>query len=172
MRMIFVIHQSIIIFLIGLSWSIFLVACTEQNQSNSLQLERPELNPEQIQQVVNDITLIVGLQLQKGELQWDEHAFKIVELGKKAAPFLVEKITDKSPSKVMEFFHYKIGDIALVLLDDIYQPPSWPFPDNSVQIPIKYGDYRGDFRDYVYFINSEGARERLKESWKSYIRTH
>lgn len=141
--------------------------------SGSAQTIRPHqdqrnLTPQQIRTIVNKIGLIQGLPQKQGEPQWDEYAQTIVALGKRAAPLLVQRITDSTPSKVVEFFPYKIGDLALALLSDIYRPPGWPFPDNSVKIRIKYGD----FRDYTTFINSPGARQRLKSSWKKYIKEH
>jgi hypothetical protein len=124
--------------------------------------------PEDIQATVNNIRFIAALSQKAGEPQPDENAIKIVNLGKKAAPYLVEKITDDSPSLVADFFAYKIGDLALALLMDIYQAPNWPFPDGVIQLPNKYGD----FRDYVDFVNKRGARDKLKQSWKMYIQSH
>jgi hypothetical protein len=124
--------------------------------------------PEQVQGIVNNISLVVGLSTKQGEPQWDEHAIQITKLGRLAAPYLVDKLTDESPSKVFELFPYAIGDVALALLADIYQTPSWPSPDGSIKIP----KIHGDFRDYLVFVKSKGARERIKKSWKYYIQTH
>jgi hypothetical protein len=157
----------IIVFLVLIGLLGF-VCLTQQRCFGISLVDEHKLEGQQIRAIVDKINLITGLPQKQGEPQWDEHAAAIVKLGKKAGPFLVEKITDTSLSKVVEFFQYKIGDVALSLLNDIYQPQSWPFPDASAQMPKKYDD----FRDYVDFINSEGARERIKESWKTYIRTH
>ena len=140
----------------------------DQNQLLVLGIKSFNSTPEQIQEIVNNISLIVGLSQKQGEPQWDEHAIQITNLGRRAAPYLVDKLTDESPSQVFEFFPYAIGDVALVLLTDIYQTSSWPSPDDSIQIP-KIHD---DFRDYVAFVKSEGPRERIKQSWKNYIQTH
>lgn len=139
----------------------------ERSQSPVSGIDTSSPSPEQIQGIVNNIHLIVGLSQKQGEPQWDEHAIQITKLGKLAAPNLADKITDESPSQVFELFHYAIGDVALALLVDIYQAPGWPFPDGSIQIPKTYGD----FRDYLAFVKTKGARERLKQAWKIYIQT-
>ena len=73
-------------------------------------------------QVVGEIDLIEGLPPQVGEPLGDPHAVAIVLLGREAAPYLVERITDDSPSLVVYGFQYKLGDLALALLNEIYRP--------------------------------------------------
>jgi len=116
-------------------------------------------------QVVDEISLIEGLPPKVGEPLGDPHAVAIVLLGREAAPYLAERITDDSPSLVVYGFQYKLGDLALVLLNEIYRPRSWPFPDDSRQLPRKHGD----FRDYLDFVNSPGGRQELKEHWMQFI---
>jgi len=116
-------------------------------------------------QVVGEIDLIEGLPPKVGEPLGDPHAVAIVSLGREAAPYLVERITDNSSSLVVYGFQYKLGDLALALLNEIYRPRSWPFPDNSRLLPRKHGD----FRDYVDFVNSPGGRQELKEHWMRFI---
>jgi hypothetical protein len=151
----------------GLCWLLLFTACAN-GQTGTTPRDGEEPTDEQVEKTVNDIDLIVGLPSKKGEEQWDEHALAITRLGKRAAPYLVEKITDTSTSKVGEGFRYTIGDVALALLNDIYEPPGWPFPDDSIKIPQKYGN----FRDYVEFVETPDARRRLRESWRNYIEKH
>ncbi|HEY6946594.1 MAG TPA: hypothetical protein VI431_15755 [Candidatus Acidoferrum sp.] len=152
--------------LFGLWFVSFLVACAHRQPLPVTSRSEPTV--EQIKHVVDRITLIEGLPPKSREPQTDKYAAAIVALGKNAAPFLVEKLTDTSPSKVVYGFQYAIGDVALVLLDDIYQPQDWPFPDGRFKIPENYGDYR----DYVDFFSSPGSRRRLKESWQDFIKKH
>jgi hypothetical protein len=123
---------------------------------------------DQVSEIVDGIILIEGLPPKAGERPADQHAAAIVALGKKAAPYLVERLTDTSPTRVVYGFPYEVGDIALVLLDEIYHPAGWPFPDDRIKIPQKYGDYR-DYRD---FVHSAGSRERLRQSWQEFIKDH
>jgi hypothetical protein len=118
-----------------------------------------------VRRIVDEIGLIQGMPPKSGEPQTDPHARAIMELGKAAGPGLAEKLTDTSPSQVANLYRSAIGDVALVLLTEIYKPPSWPFPDGSFKLPEKYGDYR----DYVEFVNSHGARKRLQRSWRSFV---
>lgn len=122
-------------------------------------------SPAYIARVVDEIGLIEGLPPKVGEPLGDPHAVAIVTLGKKAAPYLVEKITDNSPSLVIYGFQYKLGDLALVLLNEIYRPRNWPFPDDSRQLPRNHGD----FRDYLDFVKGPGRREELKETWTRFV---
>ncbi len=115
--------------------------------------------------IVDQIGLIQGMPPKLGEPQTDPHAVAIVELGKAAGPLLAEKLTDNSPSHVANLYRSAIGDVALALLTEIYKPASWPFPDGSFQLPVTYGDYR----DYVEFVNSPGARKRLRRCWRSFV---
>ena len=105
----------------------------------------PGRTSKQIAGVVDGISQIRGLPPKSGRPLDDANAEAIVALGEKAAPYLVEKLTDASPSRVFYAFEYKIGDVALALLKEIYRPSRWPFPDGSSRLPQKYGDYR----DYV-----------------------
>jgi hypothetical protein len=118
-----------------------------------------------IRKVVDGLPLIEGLPAKSGEKQTDPHAAAIVALGRAAGPCLVAKLTDETSSRVAYGFKYAIGDLALALLVEIYQPQSWPFPDSSVVIPERYGDYR----DYVAYVHVPGARHRLQRSWKEFV---
>ncbi|MGI9074455.1 MAG: hypothetical protein ACR2JB_24785 [Bryobacteraceae bacterium] len=124
------------------------------------------MNSAQIEKTVDELRLIEGLPPKSGEKQTDPHAAAIVALGQAAGPYLVAKLTDDSPSRVAYGFRYSIGDVALALLDEIYQPPYWPSPDGSVVIPTRYGD----FRDYVAFVHSRKGRRQLQKSWKVFIK--
>jgi hypothetical protein len=121
--------------------------------------------PEEVRRIINEIALIDGMPPKSGEPQTDVHAIAIEALGKAAGPGLVAKITDTRPSRVFYAFQYTIGDLALALLDDIYRPPNWPFPDHAVTLPEKYGD----FRDYRRFIEAPGSRAKLQRSWREFI---
>lgn len=150
--------------LVCLGWALLLCpACAAGRPA-----AQSEAADAEAERVVEGIDQIAGLSVKQGEPEWDEHAAAIVELGERAAPYLVKKLTDTSVSKVGEGFQYKIGDVALALLHDIYGPKGWPFPDDSEKLPQRYGD----FRDYVEFVNSKGARARLQKSWREYIKKH
>lgn len=125
----------------------------------------PITKPDEIRKTVSRISQIAGLSPFKHEPEWDPHAVAIIALGREAGPNLVLMITDTSKSGVADLFQYTIGDVALVLLDRIYSPPTWPFPDNSEQIPKQFSDYR----DYVEFLNQPGTRVRLRRSWNRYV---
>jgi hypothetical protein len=147
------------------TWTLLVPNCN-QHRTGTESPDQSSPPSGHIKRTVDKITLIEGLPPKRGEPIEDEYARAIIALGKKAAPYLVEKLTDTSPSRVVYGFQYRVGDIALVLLHEIYRPPYWPFPDTSFDIPPKYGDYR----DYVDFVNSNGMRERLRKSWKRYIK--
>lgn len=124
-----------------------------------------EKNQAAIRSTVERIRLITALPPKRGQQIRDVHAKAVLDLGREAAPFLVQKLTDPTPTQLIYLFRYETADIALRLLQEIYEPSNWPFPDGSEAVPQKYGDYR----DYVEFVHSPGARQRLKESWQSYI---
>ena len=120
---------------------------------------------ETIRTIVDRIELIEGLPPKRGAPQTDPNAAAIVALGYTAGPFLVDRLTDAAPSKVVYEFQYAIGDVALFLLNEIYKPAGWPFPDGSEKLREQHGDYR----DYVNFVDAPGARKRLQDSWRKFI---
>ena len=144
--------------LFAMAASILSVAC----------IGAPAPQQEQIRKIVDGVARVKALPPKVGEPQDDEHAAAIVKLGRKAGPYLVDKIVDRSPTEVVQGFSYKVGDVAVALLTEIYRPKSWPFPDGSFKLPERYGD----FRDYVDFVNSPGGPRRLQRSWRQYIRAH
>jgi hypothetical protein len=98
----------------------------------------------------------------------DPHAKAVLALGKQAAPYLVQAIPDTTPTGTSQFFVYSVGDVAVVLLIDIYKVPTWPFPSAEQALPVG----TGDFRDYVAFMSSADNRQRLKQAWQTYVDTH
>lgn len=134
------------------------VSCTKNGDSLNEQ--------KQIEEIVEQISLIKALPPKQGEPLGDKHALAIVSLGKKASPYLVKKITDTTPTPIFYLFQYKVGDIALVLLHEIYHPSSWPSPEGSLTIPQRYGDYR----DYVDFVSTLEGRTQLKKSWEDFLK--
>jgi len=120
----------------------------------------------QVRQIVNRINRIEELPIKKGEPVSDKYAKAIVELGASAAPYLIEKLTDRRKSRVAYLFEYKIGDVARSLLDIIYNYPDYPFPDGSKSLPSKYGNYQ----DYVEFFGKSQNRKQLQKSWQNYIK--
>jgi hypothetical protein len=149
-----------------LSWACVYTACS-QHQGADVIRNQTEPAPAHLKEVVDRINLIQGLPPKSGEPQTDQYAKAIMALGKRAGPYLVDKLTDSSVTQVTYGFRYAVGDLALALLDEIYEPRGWPFPDDQIKIPEKYGDYR----DYVEFVSAPGSRERLKQSWREYIKT-
>lgn len=119
----------------------------------------------QIKELVDKIKLIDNLPPKLSQPFNGKYAKEIIELGEKAAPYLAAKITDASNSNYSYLFRHKVGDVALILLQKIYQTKNFPFPDDSEKLPSKYGDYR----DYTKFMRSAKARKRLQNSWKNYI---
>lgn len=124
------------------------------------------LSARQIRRIVDRINLIEELPIKKGEAVNDKYAKAIVELGKDAAPYLVEKLTNRKDSRVAYLYQYKIGDVALALLNTIYDYPDYPFPDQSRTLPAKYGDYR----DYTEYFSSARNRRQLQKSWRNFIK--
>jgi len=168
MRYISYTKGMLVILMLGVFGAWLITAHPDRWQSLASGIEPPSPRPEQVQGIVNNIYLIQGLPQKNGEQQWDVHAYKISQPGKLAAPMLIEKLTDESPSQVFELFSYTIGDVALALLRDIYCAPDWPSPDGSIQMRKNFGD----FRDYVEFIRSKGKRKQIQQSWKIYSQTH
>lgn len=119
----------------------------------------------EIQRAVEELRLVTGLPPKRGQQIRDPHAKAVLDLGREAAPFLVRKLTDPTPTELVYLFRYEVADVALRLLHELYRPATWPFPDDSEAIPEKHHDYR----DYVEFVHSPGTRQRLKESWQRYI---
>jgi hypothetical protein len=145
-----------------------LTACLHHQTATMITQDQTEPAPALIQKVVEGISLIGGLPPKSGESQTDPRAIAIMSFGRKAAPYLVAKLTDTSLSRVVYAFPYTIGDLALALLVEIYQPQGWPFPDDRIESPETYGDYR----DYVAFVNSPGSRDRLQKAWQEYVKNH
>ena len=123
--------------------------------------------PQQIRFIVNGINKIESLPVKKGEPIGDKYAEAIVELGELAAPYLIEKLTDRRDSRFAYFFQYKIGDVARSLLDLIYEYPDYPFPDGSKSMTAK----RGNYQDYVEFFGKSKNRKQLQKSWKQYVKS-
>jgi len=117
-------------------------------------------------QTVNRINRIEELPIKKGEPATDKYAAAIVELGEAAAPYLIEKLTDRRNSRVAYLYQYKIGDVARALLDIIYDYPEFPFPDGAKSLPAKYGDYR----DYTEFFSRSRNRKQLRKSWREFVK--
>ncbi|MBM3846722.1 MAG: hypothetical protein FJ405_10630 [Verrucomicrobia bacterium] len=112
--------------------------------------------------VSQNLPLIEGVPPKIGEPHFDRHALAILSEGKLAAPFLMESVTNASPSRVIHIFEYAIGDLAHRLLCEIYHKPFlWPVAEAK---PI--GDHpEVSFLDYLAFVNSPGGREKLRFLW-------
>ncbi len=115
---------------------------------------------------VNKIKLIENLPIKKGEPFVDLVAVEILKFGKCASPFLADKLSNNSKSKVSHLFNYKIGQVALFLLNEIYKPLNYPCPDSSCVVTSNVGDYR----DFVQFFQVKKNRQKLKLSWNNYIK--
>ena len=130
------------------------------------QTVKEDLTPPQISRIVNQINLIEDLPIKKGEPVNDRYAAAIVELSESAAPYLIEKLTDRKDSKFAYLYQYKIGDVARSLLEIIYDYPNCLFPDCQTKLSEKYGDYR----DYVEFFDKTENRKQLQKSWQNFIK--
>jgi len=128
---------------------------------------QPGVAPQQARAIVDELVLIQSMTPKRGQPQGDEHALAILALGRVAVPYLIERIVDASPSPLVYGYRHAVGDVALALLDEICDTPSWPFPDGSrVLAPPGY------FGDYVELVESPGAREALQRSWENFYRTN
>lgn len=136
------------------------------SEVNAQQDAKKQATPREARQIVNRINRIEDLPIKKGEPVNDKYAKAIVELGEKAAPYLIEKLVDRRDSRFAYLFQYKVGDAARSLLDIIYGYPEYPFPDGSKSLPAKFGDYR----DYTTFFNSLRNRKVLQKSWREFIK--
>jgi hypothetical protein len=101
-----------------------------------------------------------------GEPQFDKSAEAIIEKGTTAGPVLVNQITNDSPSRVVDCFQYKIGDVAHRLLCELYKEPFlWPLEGRQ---PLDPG-HGLSFMDYQRFVSGSEGREKLRELWQSRI---
>ncbi len=117
---------------------------------------------------VHQLNRVRELPDKAGQSFSDPHAKAVLAFGRQAAPYLVQAIPDTTPTGTSQFFVYTVGDVAVVLLIEIYRVPTWPFPSTEQSVPVG----TGDFRDYVAFMGSTDNRQRLKQAWQTYIDTH
>ncbi len=142
--------------------------CRKQVLEESHDAPSQDIPSQDIKKIVDEISLIESVAPKARLASDDEHALRILSLDKKAGPFLVEKLTDTTETQAFQLFQYKVGDLALNLLTIIYDPKDWPFPDGSMKIPIR----NGDFRDYLDFVETPGMRLKLQQSWREYVSLH
>lgn len=91
---------------------------------------------------------------------------EVLAAGTNATPFLLEMITNGSPSQVYDFFHYEIGDVAHRLLCDIYsQNFLWPVAEGM----RTEGNREVTIQDYMAFAHAPGGRQKLQRMWKEYL---
>ncbi len=130
----------------------------------------PDMTEEEIQFLVDRIVKVKWVDYGNPELQDDEVVVKIVLLGKKAAPYLAEKIDNDTPSIAPGWD--TVGDLANTFLKIIYDR-TWP----SEEFAIK-NNLVGNKSYYFYynsFLNSSDEkanrsnRLKLKEAWKQVI---
>jgi len=137
---------------------------------NTQKLKTKQTERESPEQIVEGIYKIRILPVKEGEPFEDPYAQKIISLGRKAAPFLANKIVETTPSNWGYTVSYEIGDMAHLLLCEIY--------GKSFFWPIE-GQRQWQERDrsmppiFVYkeLIELPGAREDLKEMWLELIRS-
>jgi hypothetical protein len=120
------------------------------------------LEPRQIRAIVDELVLIETMTPKRGMPQGDEHALAILSLGRAAVPYLVERIDDDSWSRYVYGYWYKVGDVALALLDEICDTPNWFFPDGSRLAPPT------EFADFVDFVQSPQQLRAAKRSWERF----
>jgi len=136
----------------------------------------PTLTPSQLRKAVADnLRLINGLPPRECEISnlGGRPAASILALGIQAAPYLVERLTDATPSSYSDFcaVPYRIGDYAEQILGDLYgctpglpnrpQMPTVSCPScETAAIPC---------REYHDFLNRPGERARLQAKWARFI---
>jgi len=117
-----------------------------------------------------DLALIRGIGPKIGEAGSvdDPVVRRILAAGTNATPFLLEMLTNDSPSQVYDVFQYYIGDIAHRLLCDIYgQQFLWPVAGAT---PV--GGYpEVTFQDYMVFVHAQGGRTKLQSLWRERLKT-
>lgn len=117
-----------------------------------------------------DLALIQGIGPKIGEAGsvGDPVVKRILAAGTNATPFLVEMLTNDSPSQVYDVIQYYIGDVAHRLLCDIYgQQFLWP-----VAGATPAGGYpEVTLQDYMVFVHAQGGREKLQSLWRERLKT-
>jgi hypothetical protein len=118
-----------------------------------------------VRAAVDALSEVASLPFKTDVAPGDPRLRAILGAGAAADPLLVAKITDMTPTRVVQGFHYKVSDLAILILTRRHAPRFWPFPDGSVALPRHFDD----FRDYAAFMETPGARDRLRLSWSRYL---
>ena len=107
--------------------------------------------------------------LKRGAPTWDRHYNAIRAKGTHVAPFLAEHLTNDAPSLVFEYFPHSQGDVAHVLLCDLYDRDlTWPV---AGQAPIG-GHPSVSFFDYLALVGRASGRFQLADAWARVIQSH
>lgn len=141
-----------------------LTACRDSD--DSVRTDPVTAENSALRSAIDELAKIEQLPSKLGEQHNDPRAARIVAAGTNAAPLLVARITDTTPSGVTELFSYTVGDIAHRLLCEIYQKPFlWPVADAK---PI--GEHpQTSFQDYIAFVSAPDGREKLRRLWSEVI---
>ena len=119
-------------------------------------------------QAVRNLAQVIELPPKRGEAFVDPYAVAVLKLGKAAAPRLVDAIIDTTPTRTASLFQYTVGDVAIVLLSELYQTSTWPYPTSTGEVPR----HTGDFRDYVEFMSRAESRLHLQAAWRQFVASH
>ena len=113
--------------------------------------------------MLQNLPLIEYVPVKIGEPHTDAHAGAIMSHGKGAVPYLIDCLTNESPTKVIEGFQYAVGDVSHRLLCELYDKPGITWPLEGVT-PVG-GHPEVSFQDYLALVSSPNGRKKLQALW-------
>jgi hypothetical protein len=158
----------------------FFVSCKKQDEPNNNKKHLSTMTDNEIRLLVDRICEVEWIRPKNPRLQEDEVVSSIVTLGERAAPYLVEKITDESPSRCPMW--YKVGDVAHKLLCAIYNRwwPSQEFADKyELAGSGSSFEYNADLPYLMYYnrlLRTDDAEQnqenrlKLQEAWRAVVK--
>ena len=156
------------------------ISCKECDESKINKTPVSTMTDNEVLLLVNLIREIEWIDPKNPRLQEDEVVSSIVTLGERAAPYLVEKITDESPSRCPMW--YNVGDVAHKLLCVIYNRwwPSQEFADKYELAGSGFSsEYSADLPYLIYYnrlLRSDDSEQnqenrlKLQEAWRSVVK--
>ena len=156
-------------------------SCNKKGNSQNESKDRSSLTDKELLSLIERLGEVDNVDSKYPEHQQDVIVSSIAINGKRAAPYLVEKISDENPSQCAKW--YLVGDVANILLCKIYDRywPSYEFTkENNLEGSVFYGDKKKT--DYPYlirynqFIRTDDQelnrmnRKKLQEAWRSVVK--
>lgn len=133
-------------------------------------LTKHPLSVDKIKEIVNRLPDIEWLEVEDGKVQPDKNAAAILVLGKKAVPYLVEKITDEQKSNWLAWA--SIGDVAHMFLSIIYRL-NWPSSkfaqEHGLKLDTPYLEYYHRFLKDDSNVKNYENRRKLQDAWERVV---